>query len=58
MGIEFNKDPLVVEKNSYLTKIVNVYIVYNSWPRNLTNNSKFKNCLFGETNMAKNSDNE
>ena len=60
MGIEFDKDPLVVEQNSYFTKIVNVYIVHNlaAWPRNLTNNSKFKNCLFGETNMAKNSDNE
>ena len=60
MGIEFDKDPLVVEQNSYFTKIVNVYIVHNlaAWPRNLTNNSKFKNCLFGETNIAKNSDNE
>ena len=26
--IKFDKDPLVVEQNSYTTKIVNVFIVY------------------------------
>ena len=48
MGIIFDKDPLAVEQNNYLTKIVNVYIVYDldAWPRNSTNNSKSKNCLF------------
>ena len=58
IGIKFNKDPLAVEQNSYLTKIVNVYIVYelNDWPRNLTNNFKFKNCLFEVTSIVKNSD--
>ena len=28
MGIKFDKDPLSVERNNYLTKIVNVYIAY------------------------------
>ena len=43
-----------------MTKIVNVYIVYDldAWPRNPTNNFKFKNCLFGATNIVKNSDKE
>ena len=60
MGIKFEKDPLAIEQNSYLTKIVNVYIVYDldAWPRNPTNNFKFKNCLFGATNMVKTSDKE
>ena len=60
MGIKFDKDPLAVEQNNYLTKIVNVYIVYDldAWPRNPTNNFKFKNCLFGATNIVKNSDKE
>ena len=49
MGIKFDKDPLAVEQNNYLSKIVNVYTVYDldAWPRNPTNNFKFKNCLFG-----------
>ena len=48
MGIKFDKDSLAVEQNNYLTKIVNVYIVYDldPWPRNPTKNFKFKNCLF------------
>ena len=60
MGIKFNKDPLPLEQNNYLTKIVNVYIVYDldAWLRNPTNNFKFKNCLFGATNIVKNSDKE
>ena len=43
-----------------MSKIVNVYIVYDldAWPKNPTNNFKLKNCLFGETNMVKNSDKE
>ena len=41
-------------------KIVNVYIVYDldAWPRNHTNNFKFKNCLFGATSVVKNKDKE
>ena len=46
-GIKFDKDPLAVEQNNYLSKIVNVYIVYElcDWPRNATNNFNFKSCL-------------
>ena len=39
MKMKFNKDPLALELKNYLTKIVNVYSVYelNAWPRNSTN---------------------
>ena len=55
-----HKDTLAVEQNNYLTKIVNVYIVYElyTWPRNPSNNFKFKNCLFGATNIVKISNKE
>ena len=55
MGIKFDKDPLAIEQNNYLTKIVNIYLVYDldAWPRNPTSNFKFKNCLFGATNVVK-----
>ena len=55
-----DKDPLVVEQNFYFTKIVNVYIVYDlsAWPKDPTNNSKFKNCLLGATKIVNNSDTE
>ena len=58
MRTKFDKDPLAVEQNNYLTKIVNAYIVYelNAWPKDPGNNFKFKNCLFGATNIVKNSD--
>ena len=43
-----------------MSKIVNVYIVYDleAWPRNSTNNFKFKNYLFAATDITKNSDKE
>ena len=58
MGMKFDKDPLAVEQNNYLSKILNVYTVYDldAWPRYPTNNSKFNNCLFGATGIVKNSD--
>ena len=28
IGIKFDKDTLAVEQNNYLTKVVNIYIVY------------------------------
>ena len=58
--IKFDEDPLAIEQNNYLTKIVNIYIVYDldAWPRNLTNNFKFQNCSFGATREVKNSDKE
>ena len=58
MGVKFDKDPLAVEQNNYVSKIVNVYIVFDldAWPRNPTNDFKFKKCLFGATTVVKNSD--
>ena len=60
MGIKFDKGPLAVEQNNNCTKIVNFHIVYDLdvWPKNTTNNFKFKNCLFGATNIVENSDKE
>ena len=53
--IRFDKHLLALEPNNYLTKIVNACIVndLDSSPRNPTNNLKFKNCLFGSTNVVK-----
>ena len=44
MEKKFDKDTLAVEKSNYLSKIVNIYIVYDldAWPRIPTNNLKFK----------------
>ena len=58
IGIKFDKYSLDVEQNNSLSKIVNVYIVndLDASPRNPTNNFKFKSCLFGATNIVKNSD--
>ena len=35
IGIKFDKDPFAVEQNNLLTKILNVYIVYDldAWPK-------------------------
>ena len=57
MGIEFEKDPLTLEQSNYLTKVVNVYIVYDleAWPKVLLDNFKLKNYLFGTTRVAKSS---
>ena len=60
IGIKFNKDPLPVEQNNYLNKVVNVYVVYDldAWPRNPTNSFKLKKCLFGATSIVKISNKE
>ena len=60
IGIKLNKDPLAAEQDNYFTNIVNFYVVYDlaAWLRNPTYNFKFKNCLFGATNIVKNSDKE
>ena len=44
-GIKFDKNPLAVEQSNYLTKIVNVYIVYDldGWPKIPTSNFKLNN---------------
>ena len=54
MRIKFDKDPLAVEQNNYLTKIVNVFIVYDSdaWPRISLKKFTLKNCLFEATNTV------
>ena len=58
MIIKFDKDPLAVEQNNYLTKIVNVYIVcdLDAQPKLPLGNFALKNRLFGATNIVKNSD--
>ena len=58
MGIKFDKVPLSVQQNNYGSTIA--YIVYDldAWPKNPTNNFKFKNCLFGATSVVKNRDKE
>ena len=55
MGIKFDKHPLVVEQNNYVSKIVNVYIVCDSdvWPKILLRNFTIKNGSFGATNIVK-----
>ena len=60
IGIKFGKYSIAVEQNNYLTKIVNVYIVYDldSWLKTPTNNFKFKSYLFGAINIVKKSDTE
>ena len=60
IGINFDKISLEKKKKNYLTKIVNVYIVYDLdvWPKYLTNNFNFKNCLFGTIYIVKNIDKE
>ena len=60
IGIKLDKYSLTLEQNNYWPKIVNVYIVYDldAWPKNLTINFKFKNCLFRATNIVKNTDKE
>ena len=59
IGIKFDKNPLAVEQNNYLIKIVNVYIVYDleAWPKIMLRNVTLKN-LFGATNIIRNSDKE
>ena len=60
MGIKFDKDPLVVEQNNYATKIENAYLVYDldDWSKNPLDNFKLRSCLFGATNVVRNSDKE
>ena len=56
--IKFDKDPLAVEQNNYITKIVNAYIVYDLYKctNNPLRNFILKKCLFGATSIVKNSD--
>ena len=57
MGTKFDKDPLAVEQNNYLIKIdQTVFVVYDvdAWLKIPSNDFKFKDCLFGATNIIKN----
>ena len=58
MGLNFNEDPLDVEQNNYLTKISNVYIVYDlaAMSKIPLKSFELKNYLFGVTNIIKISD--
>ena len=58
MDRKFDKAPLPVEQNYYLTKIGNVYIAYDldAWRKIPLRNFTLKNCLFGATNIVKNTD--
>ena len=60
MRIKFDKEPLAKEQNNFLTKIVHAYIVYNldALPKIPLRNFTTKNCLFGATNIVKNTDKE
>ena len=60
MGIKLDKDSLAVEQNYYLTKYVNVYIVYDLdvSPKIPLRSFTLKNCLFEATNLIKNDDKE
>ena len=60
IGIKLDKDPLAIEQDNYLIKIVSIYMIYDlaAWLRNTTNDFKFKNCLFEATNTVRNSDKE
>ena len=60
MGIKFDKDPLAVEENNYLTKIVYIYIGYDleGWPKIPLKIFTLKNDLFVATDIVKNSDKE
>ena len=56
--MQFDYTPLVVKQNNHKSKTVNVYIVYDLdyWPKAPLRNLTLKNCLFGATNIVKNSD--
>ena len=58
MGIKLDNDPLAVQQDNYLIKIINVYIAYDlrAWLKDPTNKFKFRNYLFGKTNIVKNID--
>ena len=59
-GIKADKEPLAVEQNNYLTKIVNIYIVYDldPWPKVPLRNFTLKNYLLGAASVVKISEKE
>ena len=60
IALKLNSTPLILDRNSYITKIVNVYIVcdLDYWRKDPVRSFTQKVCLFGDTNTVKNSDRE
>ena len=58
--IQFHNTTLVVEQNIYVIKTVSAFIIFDldSWPKIPLRNFTLKNCLYGATNRAKDSDKE
>ena len=56
--MQFNFTPLVVEQNNYTTKTINAHMVYHleNWTKIPLRNFTLKICLFGATNIRKDSD--
>ena len=55
--IRFSSTPLTVEQNNCMTETVSTYIIHDldNLAKILRNNFTLKNCLFGVTNIVKNS---
>ena len=55
VGMRFLNNYLVVGNNDCLTKIANVYVVYDLdfWPRHPLYTYNLKGCLFGANNIVK-----
>ena len=60
IALKLNSTPLILDRNSYIAKILNVYIVFDLdyWQKDPVRSFTQKSCLFGETNTVKNSDRE
>ena len=60
IALKLNSTPLILDRNSYIAKIVNVCIVcdLDYWRKDPVRSFTQKGCLFGETNTVKNSDRE
>lgn len=59
IGAQFNSSVLVVAKNNYATKTVNIYIIFDldNCSKNSLNSFILKNCLFGATITVETSNN-
>ena len=60
IGIKFDKDPLAVDQNQLLDQYCNCLdCLWFRWmAKNSPQNFTLQNCLFGATNIVKNSDKE
>ena len=59
-NVKYFEVKIRIQFNNTPPKIVNVYIIYDldNWPKNPLRNFTLKDCLFGATNIVKNSDKE